>query len=695
MITKPAKVPERNVASVDVTKFDAGLYLNGSVIAPKNAMTEAKDVELDSDGYIVPRRKLTRFLPDTEETSYQKYPVLWDGVIYYFTADNGKIKFCQDTDSSWTDCGGDNTFVTNNGGMTTFHRVLDNVLILNGKNGDKLAYVSLSAGGFPVIKYSLVVDPTSAPTASLTTITTGSFNIYYAFSYSGSIGETALSPILTQSINKSRDEWPTLGTPGSIELTRTGSTPAGAQYWNVYVALAATSGSIQTEDMLLLASRLDLSTTKFVDNGTLSINLGSAAPLENSTDGPRVDQGIIIDGNPVLYADRDNPYAIWIGGGGPYAMDFSISNGGYKAEPEKGTNYYPTNVIGFRTGQGVPALTVLFSNTEGMSKQAVLQQQTITYGDASFSVWGVTEQHYGAAGVSAPNSAINYNGRLLYLSTDGFMSMETQPSIQNVLSTKPISSPIDSYVRSIKTEAMARVVGAGWGNKSMWLIPSYGFDTPQQILMLDANNKGVNGDGAWYYVDIDADWIGVVSPAGSPAFVYVSRGNQTYKLVELSTTFDLINGVSTPFSTMAEGAMIPVSGEAHNAWMALVQGVFYLLGVVGDITVGVRYRNQSGRLKTKTKVYHGSVATPSTGGGWGDPQWTYANLPQIPGYLSFPYIDNASANLDFRDVRVKVRIDDIANEVQWFFSTEVGYNNFKLRAVSFEGIGLGVKPDLQ
>ncbi len=47
------------------------------------------------------------------------------------------------------------------------------------------------------------------------------------------------------------------------------------------------------------------------------------------------------------------------------------------------------------------------------------------------------------------------------------------------------------------------------------------------------------------------------------------------------------------------------------------------------------------------------------------------------------------------DVRVAVRVDDIMNEAQWFYSTPVGYNNYKVKAISFEGINLGVRPDLQ
>jgi hypothetical protein len=89
---------------------------------------------------------------------------------------------------------------------------------------------------------------------------------------------------------------------------------------------------------------------------------------------------IVEDGNPILYGDVDNLQNIWIGGGGPYAMSFSTARGGYLAQPEQGTNFEPTAVIGFRNGQGIPSLTVLYSNTEGLSKQAVLEQQTVNYG---------------------------------------------------------------------------------------------------------------------------------------------------------------------------------------------------------------------------------------------------------------------------------------------------------------------------
>lgn len=689
------KAQQREITSVDVTNFAAGLDRRSEKDVPLNGFYKGKDVMLTSTGHLVPRDKLVPFLPDTVETTYQKASIRWQGQVYFFTLDAGKAKFCKEGDTSWTDCGGTNSFTTNNGGYPKFIRVLDNVMVLNGKNGDKIATIDLTTAGFPVKKYSLVTDPTTAPTAALTNLTTGAFKIYYGYTWSGTFGETAVSPILTQSINVVRDQWQTQTSKASVKISRpAGTPPTGATYWNLYVALASTAGTIQPDDMLQLAMKLDLATTDFVDDGTLSINLGSVPPIVNSTDGPRVSNGIVEDGNPILFQDEDNPYNIWIGGGGPYALSFSVADGGYRAEPEKGTNFYPTAIVGFRTGQGIPALTVLYSNTEGLAKQSVLQQQTVNYGDQSFTVWGITEQHYGAAGVASPNSPINYNGKLLFMSTDGILSAQTQPSLQNVISITNISTPVDDLIRSIKNSAMPAVIGAGWNNRYMWLIPSAGFDTPQQILVLDTNPgiKGVEGNGAFYTLDIPAQWIGVVSPEDAPAFVYISQGKKTLKLMDSDSTYDTINGLNVPFSTGATGGLMGFGGPAHNNWQANVQVMFDVTDLVGDITVGVTYRNQTGKLKMKKKVYKGPSFAPSVVGGYGDTGWSYG--ASGPSLASAPAIKDTGSVTARVDKRIPLHIDEIMNEAQWFYS-QTGFSYARLRSVSYEGIGLGVRPDLQ
>jgi hypothetical protein len=710
---KYAPVPEQEITSVDVLNFASGLNLNGPQIATANSFIDSKDVMITPSGHLTIRPVLVPFLPDTVDTVYQIYPVIWQGVIYWITADaktkgstSGQIVYCQQGDSAWTVAGAasgsTNAVTVNNGGKVEFLRILDHVLILNGDNGDKLGQIDLTTSPFKVVQAIAIADPTSIMTATGTNLTVAAgqpFPIYYSYTYTTDIGETNLAPIATFYCSLTRDQWDKQATPAKLNLTRPGTAPTGAKFWNLYVALASTGGAITPQNMLKVASGLDLNQSQFIDDGTLSINLSDPAPTSNSTDGPRVSHGIAVEGNPVLFGDVDNRSNIWIGGGGTNALSLSSSLGGYKAQPNMGTNFKVTQVVGFRNGQGIPSLTVLFSNTEGLSEQAVLERQNITYGNQSFSVWGVTSQHYGAAGVAAPDSAINYNGKLVFMSTNGLMMMNTQPLRQNVISTENLTiRTMSPYIQRIKNSAMKWIVGTAWDNRFMMTMPNDGYDTPQQILIMDDNQQVPQNDnnGAFYTYNIPAQWIGVATPQDESAFIYVVQGNKSYKLRPGNASFDTRGGVPTPFSTSVTGPLIPMSPNgARNHWQADVQAVFYIMGLVGDIEVGVTYRDQNNKVHTKSRLWKGPQYVPTSAGGWGDPQWTYSAFPAIPNYAGSTKIDTSVAAVTPADVRIPVQVDDLMNEAQWWVKTEAGYNNWTLRTINFEGINLGVRPDLQ
>jgi hypothetical protein len=688
-VRKPAKIPKKNIGSVDVIGFSGGMYLNGEQNAKGNQIVEGHDVEMTIDGFLTPRKSLTPWLPDTVEDGYQVYPAIWEGEVLNFTADDGKVRYCIDGDDDWTDCVGDNTITTQNGGKPIFLRVLDVLLVLNGGNGDKLCYVRLDTK--EVVKYSAVTDPTTAPTAAATGITnSGAYKIYYGYTFSSATGETKLSSILTYTINKTRDTWNTDGSE-YLTVTRPAGNPANATKWNLYIALASTGGTIQESDMLLLAGGLDLNTVSLIDNGTLAIDIGRGnPPAVNSTDGPRVKYGIETNGRPVLFGDVDDEHNIWIGGDGDYALDFSSSNGGFRSQPSKGTNYYPASVIGFRNGQGIPSLTILFSNTQGISKQATLEQQTVNYGNQSFVVWGVTEQNYGAAGVASALGVVNYKGQLSFPSVDGFTSMDTQPQLQNVIATKEIDKDIMPYSERIKVEALDEIVGTGWGNRILWIVPSYGFDRPNHILIRDLNNNG-----AWNPpLEIEAEWIGTVSPPNSPAFVYIRQGKKTFKLYESFGTVDYKGAGPETFGTYAKGALIGIN-DARNSFQAVVQAMFYIVGLIGDIRIGVNYRDQDGEIQTEYVDVIGPAYVLSSAGGWSDPQYTYGGFDTPPGWSAVAQIDDSASSLVRRDIREPVPINNLASEVQWWIETQPGYNDYLLRVVSYEGENLGIKPDLR
>lgn len=681
-VDKPLQVKRKEITSNDIMGFSGGLFLEQG--GKGNQLEGTRRIKLTRKGFITKSDSLQSFLPNTVGTVYQVKPTLISGELYYFTADDGKIKYCQEGDDTWSDCGGDNTITTGNGVKNVFLRVLDSLLIMNGT--DRLAYVNLSDK--TVVKYTKVDDPTGAPTAVVTGLTGTTFKIYYGYSFSGAVGETKLSPILTQDISIERDRWD--GTTQYVTISRPAGNPTGAKNWNLYIAIASNGGVIQDSDMLRVATGLDLNTLSIVDNGTLPIDLALGTPPdENSTEGMKASYGIETDGRPVLYGDTENPYNIWIGGDGDYAMDFSSSHGGFLTTPSKGTDYFPSNVIGFRNGQGIPSLTVLFSNTEGLSKQAILEQQTVNYGNQSFVVWGVTEQNYGSAGVSSAYGVINYKGALSFPTTDGFMSMDTQPTLQNVLSSTRITDNIYPYVSSIKTDSMKNIIGAAWNNKLIWIVPSYGFTTPNQIIVRDLDN-----DGAWYVLDIPSQWIGVVSPNDSAAFVYVCQGNKILKLTELFGTVDYVGGIADTFSTGARGCWVGVN-EANNSYKAVVQAVFDVRELIGDITVGVNYIDENGRLQTKQKTYSGPKYIKSFAGGWADPGYTYSGTDLVPSWNDFPIIDESASTSSKEDKRIVLPMENvIVSRLQWWIQTPDDYGSYIFRGVSYEGINLGITPDL-
>lgn len=690
-VDKPIKVEKKNITSTDIVSFNGGLDERGDANAEPNTFVYGRNVMVNLAGLLTHRFGLKKWLPDTVDPCYEVFPAIYDGNTYNIVADDDKIKYCQTGDTAWTDCGGDNTIVVPAGTITTFLRVQDRLLILNGVT--KIAYIDLS--DMTVVKFALVTDPTTQPTitsvAPSTLALSGTPIIYYATNWNSIVGQTALSPIRTQNISKSRGTWADDGT-NSLTINRVNTPPANAVSWNLWIALAKSGATIQPSDMLLLAGGIDLDSATIVDNGTLPIDISrGTAPEDNSTDGMIASYGVEDKGRPILYGDPEHPHNLYIGGDGENALDFSPTNGGYVVEMNKGTNYYPQGVIGFRNGQGIPSMTVLFSNTTGLSKQTIIEQQTVTYGNQSFVIWTQTEQNYGAAGVSSPYAVINYLGKLIFPTTDGIVSMDTQASMQNVLSSKRISDKASRTVGSIKNSSLPLIVGTAWSNRVLMSVPSRGYSFNNEILVYDMTN---DQKPTWYTLDVRAQWIGTISPRQEAAFIYVCQDNHIFRLEQSYVALDEnADGTTTPFPVSAKGALIGTN-QAHNGFVSVVQVMFYLIDFIGEIEIGVTYRNEVGKMKTKSRFISRGAYAKSSGGGWSSPPYTFQANSTYLRWGEFP--DIADAELANKDtIREPLVLNVLTSEMQFFINTNLDNSSFILRSVSYEGINIGVRGDLR
>lgn len=693
-----------NVISSPIVSFNGGLDTRIPQNAAPNTFNDAQNVSVTTQGLLTFRPGLKKWLPDTVDTVFQMYPVLYAGQMYYFVCDDGVVKYCQDNATSWTTCGGSNSVTPNV--RYTFIQAENKIYVANGN--DTSRYIDLTT--LDMVVYVSVTDPTNAPTLaafgtgltfSTTPGPTTPYPIYYSINFNGVAGETANSPIVTGWTSIDRTDWIGDNTYGLI-VTFNNTAPTGATSVNLWIATAAATGSITNDDMLLIAVALPINTTTFRDNGSLQPILGGGtAPDDNSTEGFVATYGCEIDGRVFLWGIVGDEYALRIGGDPGNAFDFTTTHNGFRLVMNEGTNYYPTNLVSFRNNQSEPAWTMLYSNTQGISKQAVIASETVNYGSLSFVVWTQTDQGRSVPTASSPYASFVYNNSLFFPTATTIEELTTKPTNFYVLSVTNIAIPITSLYQSISASQLPNIVGCGIDDKMYFSCAVNGFDDNNIILVYDYTDPQ---NPRWYPWNIRQNWIGVVSPPNQDFFLYASQDNHIFKLEQGNVAQDEdSSGVPTPFDYGATG---PISGLTpdHASYLAIVQALFYVLDVIGEIDVTIIYAmaSPSGILKYKSrsKAIEGPDYTVGSDGGWRDYQYQF--LPSEMPLLAWggnPVFNPADAQQPAQSYRQPVPVNEVVNEMQWQFAS----NSFKsngptaatFRDVSYEGVNIGPKGDIQ
>lgn len=691
-IQDPVKVKGAAIVTpIQVTSFAAGLDERGEYNIPPDAMSYGRNGRVNSANNFTKRYSKKRWLPDSVGFNSEVSTVYFEGELIHFIADDGKVKYCRPNDTVWTDCGGSNAITTTPGLITTFMRTNDWLLCGNGV--DEMRYIDLTT--LNMVQFTFVADPISVLTAAATGITgAGPFNVYYAITYnSDGGGETAIGPILTQPVSKSRSTWLADGTE-YLTIAFNDTPPADATSRNLYAAIALQGTTPVASDLAQLKSNIAIGDASFVDNGSLPFNIAvNTAPDTNSTAGIKASNFTMSGTIPVAYGDPDNPYDIYFGALTDTGVSFGANNGAQRLPLLKGTNYYPTSVIGFRNNQNIPNLLALFSGTEGTSKQQIISIKTLSYGNTTIQYWGADDLNAGASAVYAKYGIVSYLNQLIFPSSNGMTSLKTDANLQNVLSPSIISQAVADTYGTIKNASFDKIVGTAWNNLVAMTIPSRGFNYNNQILVYDLTNKE---KPKWYVWDIAANWIGSVSPSNSDSFMYIRQDNHFFKLIDSYVAEDEeSDGTATPYPVTVETALIPAN-QVRNSFFASTQAVVYIANWIGTIKIRVTYINKKGKLKFKEKTFTNGSFTRNLFGGWGNPRllWRSANNRMIGWSTPMPIAGDTNSTQKITK-RLRIRLPNpVVNEAKFKVWSELENTSFDVVNCAIEAVNIGVIGDI-
>jgi hypothetical protein len=537
-----------------------------------------------------------------------------------------------------------------------FCQVDDKVLIMNGT--DNLSYFDITTStGTPTITPFTALSTPGAPTVTMSGSTTATYTYYYRITANSTVGETAASVAGTDTTGKRREEW----IAATDFMTLTWSAVTNAVSYNVYM------GEVSGQEFLIASGINGLT---FVDTGvaTYPKDVTRLAPVSDSTAGPKVTRGTVINGQVFLTGDTDNPRYVWFGGFGESILDFSPFGGGGNVEIGKGTKEFPVKVMSFRDGRGNARITALCRGTNGTGKRYVLSPSSVTVGDITIDFMEVQEDN-GQDGTDSPDGVILYNDSLWYPSRDGFKTTGTRPQLQNILSTNRVSNSIQPDIKDLNISAMDNCVGLGFEGKLYWALPK-GSDTNNEIWVLDLDRKG-----AWMKPwSISADWMWLYNDNSGVTHFCVLVDNEIFEMSYTQAT----NDDGTAFPTSATSGIIKFSEDGMD-WGKIIDVTFVLLRPQGNITLSVSGKTEDAALTTLGSETYNPETSIS---GWGETNWE--------SYLG--WADSETVPTSYGDARaaIVIEVDEVLNWWKWDLSTEDLGVDYQLSDVIARWVNVGV-----
>lgn len=663
MIAPPRATKPPKIERISVRDWLGGYESNRDDARVGNdGLTAAQNVLLDQDGVIRPWPSLVPYGPAPTGTvlgevgEFKEVDGLTD-TNWLITVQNvsgtAKVYIRKDTDA-WIECDG-KTY--NTSAPCHFAQIDDKVLVLNGV--DNLSYLDIPTQTvIPFVSLSTVTGVTATETG----LTGTTYTLSYKVTASNQ-GETAGSTASVETVDKLRGSWN--GTSEYVTITFDRVT--NADRYHIY--LADVAGGTE----YLLATVADPgtgSTVTYVDDGQIDVDPTRPVPLADTSAGPKATRATVINGQVFLTGDPDNPRYVRYGGTGEDALNFSPYEGGGWSEVGNGGKEVPVKVASFRTGQGVPAISVLCQSTGGRGKRYIMEPATLTVGSTTINYFAVKEDN-GADGTDAPDGVLNYADALWYPSLEGFKTTFTKQQVQNILSTEEVSDKIERDVSNISLQNLDKCVGVSHMGRLYWALP-VGSTTNNQIWTLDLKR----GRGWMLPRNIAADWLMVYGSNDGDARLIVLSDNKLYELSYASLT----NDEGTAFPTYARSGIIKFSEDGQE-FAKVIDVTFVLLRPRGNIQLSVAGLTEDEETETTigTEQFSQTLAVA----GWGEASWV-----EFDGWGYSEEIPDSSG------ITRKEKPIEIDEELQWLvweISSDDAGVDYALSDVIIRYVPIGTK----
>lgn len=640
-------------------------WLKGTVTAnddgrtPTDGLRSSGNVVLDQDGTLRPRPSLISY-------GIQPTGTILGGVFEY-------VEATATGSTNWLICmqnvsGTARPYISKDGGAWTattgktydtaarahFCQIDDKVLVMNGE--DNLSYFNISTSTTtPTVVPFVALSTPSAPTPVKSGLAGTTYTYYYTVTANSTVGETAAAASASVQVGSLREAWDS----STNHVTVSWSAVASAASYNLY------QGDVSGSLFLIAAGINGLS---FKDDGQIAKDPTRQAPTTDSTAGPKVTRGEVINGQVFLTGDKDHPRYVWFGGTANSVLDFSPFNGGGNVEIGKGTKEFPVCVRPFRDGRGNPQITVMCRGTNGRGKRYLMSKETLTVGDTIIDFFGVTEDN-GQDGTDSPDGVILYNDSLWYPSRDGFKTTGTKPQLQNLLSTNRVSNTIQNSIKSLDNSAMDMCVGLGFEGKLYWAVP-FGTTSNNEIWVLDLDR-----DGAWMKPwTVAADWMWLYNDNSGTTHFCVLSNNQVYEFSYAQATND--NG--SAFITSATSGLLKFSEDGLD-WAKVIDVTFFIQRPQGQITLNVAGKTEDASLTTVGGDTYTSSASIA---GWSEAAWS-----------SFGWSSSTAVPTQFGDANkpVVIEVDEELQWLTWELNTTTAGVDYQLSDVIIRYVLVGTK----